>query len=181
MYFGCKPSARTSYFRRIAPFLAPQPYWWTQTEVLSIDISCKSTSMFKSANICTKTPLFTSSWKKSYTVLHEPYLSGKSRQGAPVLAIANVFEKDVVRLRHPLRELCSLAVRLAASRKHEHNSSNYAHVLGRLTHVDNHFAKQAWLVFLKWVSYIQRIEGSACPTDGGASGYRLSRNPKDSR
>ena len=58
--------------------------------------------------------------------------------------IANVFEKDVVRLRH-----------------HSHNSSNYAHVLGRITHIDNHFAKRAWLVFLKCVSYSILLDAHA--------------------
>ena len=102
MNFGAQSPTRTA--KTLLPvFLgAPAACWCARTMVLSRNTSSKSASSQSLAKSACQTPLSAQREKRLNEVFHGPKSDGRSRQGAPVLAIQRTASTNK-RLSAPLR------------------------------------------------------------------------------
>jgi hypothetical protein len=82
---GGKTSSRTAQSIASDPPFPPAASWCARTTVPSIS-EPTSSSMRKALKAASQTPRFAQRAKRLYMVFQGPYLSGMSRQGAPVLS-----------------------------------------------------------------------------------------------
>lgn len=102
MNFSAQPPTRAAKTLLPVFFGAPAACWCARTMVLSRNTSSKSASSQSLAKSACQTPLSAQREKRLNTVFHGPKLVGRSRQGAPVLAIQSTDSINK-RLSVPLR------------------------------------------------------------------------------
>lgn len=83
---GISTSRTTNSLFFMPPF-PPEPCWWTRTYDPSIIYYSLSWSLDNSRKIFSQMPRLYHLEYRLYTLFHDPYRSGKSRQGAPVFRI----------------------------------------------------------------------------------------------
>ena len=102
MDLGTQSPARTANTLLPVFLGAPAACWCARTMVLSRNTSSKSASSHSMANRDCQTPLSAHREKRLNAVFHGPKLAGRSRQGAPVLAIQSTASTNN-RLSAPVR------------------------------------------------------------------------------
>lgn len=84
---GAESAARAAQSLRAMFFWAPAACWWARMAVLSSMMSSKSRSWLAASSTRSHTPLAAQREKRTYAECQLPNSAGKSRHGAPVLAI----------------------------------------------------------------------------------------------
>lgn len=102
MNLGAQAPTRTAKTLLPVFFDAPAACWCARTIVLSRNTSSKSASSHSAAKMVCQTPLSAQREKRLNTLFHGPKVGGKSRHGAPVLAIQSTASTNS-RLSAPVR------------------------------------------------------------------------------
>jgi len=102
MNLSTQAPTRTSNTLMPVFFDAPAACWWARTIVLSRNTSSKSASSHNVANSVCQPPLSDQRAKRLNTLFHGPNSAGRSRHGAPVLAIQSTASINK-RLSAPVR------------------------------------------------------------------------------